>query len=122
MMKRLLRFQMFLFSKVSSFLSETEVIAESGDKSRALYLDVRADRFTGRDSLDRVIAAVRILEPGQKLALRLFFNPEPFNSLLRKMGFTARAEKLGWTDYLVTYSPEPEDSIQESEDKSGRLA
>jgi hypothetical protein len=120
MMKKLLEFQLFLFSKISSFLSETDVLARSGQGS--LYLDVRADRLTGRDPFDRIIAAVRILEPGQKLSLRLFFNPEPINKLLRKLGFSASAEKVGWNDYLVTYSPQPEGLKKGSQDNSGRLA
>jgi hypothetical protein len=127
MMKKLVEVQLYLFSKISSFLSETEVKASAGGKpqglpSGSLYLDVRADRLSGKDSFDRVIAAVRILEPGQKLALRLFFNPEPLNGFLRKLGFSARSEKIGWNDYLVTYSPEPEELAKESKDQSGRLA
>jgi hypothetical protein len=126
MIQKLLKFQMFLFSQISSILSEIDVVVESGDKPQVLggplYLDVRADRLTGRDPFDRIIAAVRILEPGQKLALRLFFNPEPINKLLRKLGFSARSEKVGWNDYLVTYSPAPETLNPEAEENSGRLS
>jgi len=66
-------------------------------------LDVREDLLLKKEPFDKIMGAIKQLEPGQAFVLHAPFNPLPLHKLLSKKGFIYEVIKLEKKHWQVTY-------------------
>lgn len=74
--------------------------------SEYIELDVREDLRLKKEPFDRIMAAVKHLEPGQYFILHAPFNPLPLHKVLGLRGFIHEAEKIEKKHWKVIYRKE----------------
>jgi uncharacterized protein (DUF2249 family) len=70
---------------------------------KVVTLDVREELHGGRDPFERIMQTVGRLDADEGLLLIAPFEPVPLVRLLARQGFSARASRLGHTDWQVLF-------------------
>lgn len=78
------------------------------ESGRVVSLDVRPDLHRGEEPFARIMKAVKSLDPGQVLLLRVPFEPVPLYEVLRSRGLCAWAQAEAPEDWKVYFYPAPE--------------
>jgi TusA-related sulfurtransferase len=65
--------------------------------------DVREDLRSGREPINRIMAAARTVSAGQALRLRAIFEPVPLYPVLARKGFAHFTERLADDDWCVWF-------------------
>jgi hypothetical protein len=67
-------------------------------------LDVRPDLKAGREPFSKIMTAAHGISPGGTLIIYAPFEPAPLYEVLRRLGFSSSAERLGDAEgYRVTF-------------------
>lgn len=68
-------------------------------------LDVREDLRRGEEPLEKILATVERLRPGESLRLRTTFEPIPLFRVMERRGFTHEARQIAPGDWEVLFRP-----------------
>lgn len=74
-----------------------------------IEVDVREDLRLNKEPFDRIMHAVKSLDDHQYLILHAPFNPVPLHKVLKRRGFTHKAEKIERKHWKVMYERSLED-------------
>ncbi|WP_338472421.1 DUF2249 domain-containing protein [Niallia sp. XMNu-256] len=75
------------------------------ENQKFIELDVREILAQKVDPFDKIMAAVKELQDGQRLVLHALFNPAPLHKVMERKGYTNTVEQIDSKHWKVTYSP-----------------
>lgn len=78
------------------------------NEEKYIEVDVREDLLLKKEPFDKIMGAVKRLKDGQFLILHAPFNPVPLHKVMKRRGFTNRAEKVERKHWKIIYEKEDE--------------